>query len=310
MRATLVMLVTITLATNVARAAEYPAAFDYEAPRECPDARAFEAAVAKRAPSAAPQDARVSISGSSSHGYDGQLVVDGHARNVHGATCDETVEALALAVALAAMNEDEDAEPARPERPASPSATEAAPASGAAATKPPGSERRALGVLGLGFGGASGVGPGLAPEVGIFGGLDIDGGAYRLGVNAARSSELSTIHGTARFERWTLDLDACPIAARSGSFRMAPCGRFDAGILRGVGESVENGESSALLWLSIGAGGRVGLDLTRTFFVEGEARAVVPLLRHGFFVRPNDVIHRVPVLAVEAFVLVGHRFSK
>jgi len=291
-----------------AHADEAPVALAYEAPPECPDARAFDAEVAKRAPSANPRDARVAIRGATSLGYDGELVIGGLTRTVHAGTCSETVEALALALALASTDEtDEPDETTAPQMPANDHATTpAAPIAG----PPPKRDAHTRPVIGIGLGGASGVGPGLAPGLALFGGIDVGTRSFRIGVNAARSPESSTSHGTARFERWTVHLDACPVSLREGRLYLAPCIRFDAGALRGSGESLENAASKALVWLSLGAGGRIAFDLTRTIFVEGEARAVAPLLRHVFFVRPNDDIHHVPAVAAEAFVSVGYRFSK
>ena len=165
-------------------------------------------------------------------------------------------------------------------------------------------------MLGVGLGATSGVGPSLAPGLAIFGGLDIGRQSVRIGVAGARSSAISTDLGTARFTRLALYVDGCPISARSGAFELAPCVRFDGGFLRGSGESLENAESSTLPWLAISAGGRLRVDMTTALFVEGEARAAVPLLRHRFFVRPSDTVYRVPVVTAEAFVSVGHRFSK
>lgn len=296
----------LAASTLAARQANAQARASYDVPEGCPDAGAFEEAVARRAPGIATTSTRVAISGSASTGYDGRLELDGLARDVHGATCEETVEALALAVAMAASEDVVETEPAVPSPPRSPVWSRPAPR----APMPVRPAERSHFVAGAGVGAASAVGPGVSPAIAIFGGLEIAGGSLRAGGSAARSAMITTDQGTASFERWALHVDGCPLSVRAGALHAAPCARLDAGVLRGSGESLENAESKALLWLSASAGGRLGLDLGATWFLEGEARVVVPLLRHAFFVRPRDFVHRVPSLAAEAMISMGYRFSK
>jgi len=284
----------------------------YEAPPECPKAHVFDAEVDKRAPGTTTTNARVAITGSTRAGYDGRLVLDGRARDVHAATCDETVQALALAVAMAAM--DDAAEPpgeeaASPEPKGLPNASPAR-RDETAPNSPSPSTTRPQVLLGLGLGAVSGVGPGLAPGLAIFGGLDLGGRTIRFGIGGARSGAVATNLGSARFTRLGLYVDGCPISLRRAAFELSPCARLDGGVLNGSGESLENAEATALPWLAVSAGGRLVVDVMPAFFLEGEARAGVPLLRHTFFVRPNDRVFRVPLVSAEAFVSVGHRFSK
>ena len=140
-----------------AHADEAPVALAYEAPPECPDARAFDAEVAKRAPSANPRDARVAIRGATSLGYDGELVIGGLTRTVHAGTCSETVEALALALALATTDEtDEPDETTAPQMPArdhatTPAAPVAGPRRNATRTHAPSSASGSAARVGLGL---------------------------------------------------------------------------------------------------------------------------------------------------------------
>ena len=288
----------------------------YDAPPECPSAHVFEAEVERRAPGVAKPEARVAVTGSPKAGYDGRLILDGRVRSVHAETCDEAVQALALAVAMAATEEvpqpsdgeDTTGEPT-PVANASPPVASLETRDQTAASAPPRATRPQV-LVGLGLGATSGVGPGLTPGVAIFGGLDLGGPAIRFGLNGARSGTVATDLGSARFTRVTLHVDGCPVTLHRGAFRVSPCARFDGGVLRGSGESLENAESTALPWLAVSAGARLQLDLTDAVFFEGEARASAPLLRHTFFVRPNDTVYRVPLVTAEAFLSIGHRFSK
>lgn len=301
--------VVIAGAAGSARAEDVARA--YEAPPECPGPQVFAAEVEKRTAGRAPRDARIAITRSAVEGYDGQLFLDGVVRDVHAATCAETVQALALAVALAAEDAVED-EPAPAPAPAAPSpgpVVESAPAD--VDEEPPSRvAKRGQALFGLGFGGTSAVGSGLSPELAIFGGVDVDGRSLRAGVSGARGAVLSSSIGTSRVERLALYVDGCPVSVRTGLLRLSPCARLDAGFLHGSGESLENAESRTLLWFALSAGGRASFDVTDALFVETDARAAFPLVRHVFFVRPDDVVYRVPTAAVELSVSLGYRFSK
>ncbi|OJY16705.1 MAG: hypothetical protein BGO98_10925 [Myxococcales bacterium 68-20] len=300
--------VVIAGAAGSARAEDVARA--YEAPPECPGPPVFAAEVEKRTAGRAPRDARITITRSAVEGYDGRLFLDGVVRDVHAATCGETVQALALAVALAAEDGVED-EPEPAPAPAAPSPAPVAESDpDDAAEAPSRVAKRGHALFGLGFGGTSALGTGLSPELAIFGGVDVDGRSLRAGVTGARGAVHTSSIGTSRVERLALFVDGCPVSARAGLFRLSPCARFDVGFLHGSGDSLENAESRSLLWLALSAGGRAGFNVTDALFVETDARAAIPLVRHEFFVRPNDVVYRVPTVAVELSVALGYRFSK
>jgi hypothetical protein len=297
----------IVAVTSFLRSASASSVSAYEAPPECPGPQVFDEEVDRRGVAGrAPRRVRISITKAATDGYDGQLIFDGRARELHASSCDEVVQALALAVAMAA----EDAVEERASPP--PAAVDRAPQARAEDATAPraGSRKRPDAIFGLAFGATNGVGPGVSPELSVFGGLEHDGHSFRLGLSAARSASLATALGTARIERLVLGAEGCPLSVRASVLRVSPCGRIEGGFLRGAGESLENAESSSLPWLAVGVGGRLSLDVTQTLFVEADARAAVPLLRHGFFVRPDDVVYRVPSVTAEVFVAMGYRFSK
>ena len=289
------------------------AATVYEAPPECPKAHVFEAEVEKRSPGTTASNARVAITGSARAGYEGRVILDGQARDIQTATCEEAVQALALAVAMAAIDDAPDAaggDDSLPEPRVLPTASPPPDEDQTAANDPSPSVTGPRPLFGLALGATGGVGPGLAPALAIFGGLDLGGRTIRLGIGGARSGAVATDLGSARFTRVGLYVDGCPISLRRGALELSPCVRLDGGVLRGSGESLENAEATALPWLAASAGGRLLADVTPAFFLEAEARAVAPLLRHTFFVRPNDRVYRMPLVTAEAFISVGHRFSK
>jgi hypothetical protein len=285
----------------------------YEVPRECPGAESFAAEVAKRtATRRPPRGVQITISRAAG-GYSGRLTLDGLTRDLHAATCSELAQALALAVASAAEDEDDETSPVPP-GPARPSAvlpfSPVWRSDEAFVPKTP-PERALELLLGGGIGATSVLGVGVSPELRLFGGIDHGRGwSLRVGGSVVRSAERSTAVGSSRFERWAIQLEGCPATARHASLFISPCGRLTVGALRGMGESVENAESTSLLWLSVATGGRLGIDLGRRVFVEAEAQVVLPLLRHGFYVRPNEVVQRVPVLGVDGSIALGYRFSK
>lgn len=309
---TLAASVCVVVAGSAGTARAEDVARAYAAPPECPGPRVFAAEVEKRTSGTAPPDVRITIERSAVEGYDGRLFLDGLVRDVHAATCAETVQALALAVALAADDAGEDETAPAPSASAASSpalAAERAPAD-VAAEAPSRVAKRAEALLGLAFGGTSALAAGLSPELALFGGVDFDGRSLRAGVSGARGAEVSSASGTSRVERLSLHADGCPVSARTGVLRVSPCARLDVGVLRGAGQALENAESRSLLWLAISGGGRAGVDVTDALFVEADARAAVPLLRHTFFVRPSDVVYRVPVATVELSLSVGYRFPK
>lgn len=290
----------------------------YTAPAACPGVDVFRSEVAKRvgadrAIGSVVGRARTVIAGSDGAGYDGTLNLDGRMRSVHAATCDEVVQALALAAALAAEEIVADPPEAPPEPPATavPSVAPSPPpvVVDRRAAPPTSPSTQSAFFVGAGLGATGAVGPTVAPELFVFGGLDIDGRSVRLALDVARSSDMSTPVGTARFERWSVRADGCPLSVRFG-VRLSPCVRFDGGVLRGVGESITNAESSSFAWLAVGVGAKVELDLGRTLFLAGDIQAGFPLLRHGFFVRPNDIVFEVPAVFGEAALSLGYRFSK
>ncbi|AKV02362.1 hypothetical protein AKJ09_09025 [Labilithrix luteola] len=302
-----------TAMTKVARAETAPVS--YAAPPECPDVDAFRAEIEKRADAGRVlARAHTSIAKSAEHGYDGTLRIDDRARDVHAATCEEVVQALALAAALAA--EEMAAEAPMPPEPAiSPVApVKEVPAPPSAAVDRPRPVTREPEnddgiVLGAGLGATGAVGPTVAPEVFVFGGFELDGRSLRLALDVARSSDMDTVAGTARFERWSARVDGCPLSVRFG-VRLSPCVGFEGGLLRGMGQSISNAEASSLVWLSLGVGGRADLDLTRSLFVAADVQLGFPLLRHGFFVRPSDVVYEVPAVFGQAALSLGYRFSE
>src|SRR5262249_44756944 len=153
--------------------------------------------------------------------------------------CVEVVQALALAVAMVSTEELADTPQAQGVASAAPPATqESVDRTPNVSAGPP---KKGLPiVLGVGLGASGVVGRRLASELSVFGGVESAKGSLRGGVGAARSETLSTPLGTARLERWALRVEGCPITVRPADLRMSPCVRLDGGVLRGIGESIQN----------------------------------------------------------------------
>lgn len=290
-------------------------AVTYDAPSDCPGAQSFAAEVDRRRSArvgssrALPDGAEIVITKAAPPAaYHGRLRLDGGLREVDGATCVEVVEALALIVAVA----EEELEAAPPAQPPTP-----APAPvpvGASMVEGPGpaprAESGARAVAGVALGVTTAAAPEASPLVEVFGGIGWRGASVRLVAAASRSFEITTPGGTARFERWTGRVVGCALTIELAALHLTPCLATEAGALIGSGLSMVNASSSALAWAAAAAGGRLEWDLSRHLFVEADARAILPLLRHRYVARPEVTAFAVPALAFEGSLGVGYRFSK
>lgn len=327
----------VSLATALSAPAALAAPLErYEAPPSCPTREAFEAEVARRTSSPADgafRHARVRITRAPKDGVDGRLELDGYAREVHGASCREVTQALALALATAldasstadGARQSEEEEGARDAAHVPPGASSPKPRAfldgrwaldaprereGGETTWATVPDERLWGVVGSALGGTSALGPGVAPEVSVFGGIERLGRSARLYGGFGQSDTLVGETGSAQLARYAVGLEVAPLAFSLGRLRATPLARFDAGVLQGTGRDVESPESHALPWLAVSAGGRLSYELTSAASVGVDARASAPLLHHAFFFRPNDLVYATPALVAEASISLAYRFSK
>lgn len=252
----------------------------YTAPADCPDADAFFAGIHARANAVRAEHGdrtfRVSVT-SDAAVVRGELEVaaaDGTTttREVSGATCAETVTALALVAALAI---EERAVREVPRPPA------AAPAWQVAA--------------GAGIARYSRIMPASVFGISAFGAARHDHLRLRIGFATTQRAEVSV----ADF-RWTIGrAEVCPFAWTAGRFEAAPCGGFEAGVLDGRGTQVAMPTSDARPWLAPDATLRLALRFGRAA-LELEGLVAAPLVRDRFVIVPTTTIHQVPAVTAGA----------
>ena len=289
---------------------------DYDAPAGCPDSTAFAAEVRARAPrtsNVAAPAVNVKITASSSpppaNAFEGSVVItddsgESPSRAVRGDSCAEVVRALALAVAMT-FDPAESAPP--PAVIAPPPPAPAAP-DRAGETTAPAPERLhiAAGLIGSA---ESGVGPLVAPAVGIYGDLAAASLSLRLGATRAVSPIVERAVGSARFARTTATLDACPLRWRAtANVSAVPCVAIEIGSLTSDGRSTVDPESASRLWIATGLSARLVWEAAGPLFFELEGRANVPLTRDTFIFRPAEEVFKAPIVAFSAGLSAGVRF--
>ncbi len=265
-----------------------PIQLAYSAPDGCPDEGAFFAQLQHRArairvaePTA--RSFRVEIAGDGD-GFRGRLevsAVDGDttARDVHGATCVETVSALALVSALAIEER-------------------------AAVVRVTKAEARRVGPLHFALGTGAQVDGGIAPaEIFSFGAFAslrrANGWQLRLGFARSARSDVTMPEGDASF-RWTIaTIDACPLSFTTGRWSAAPCAGFQGGVLTAVGSDVGMASNVDRPWLAPDATVRLRVAIGR-FAVELAGMVAAPLIRDRFYIAPSTTIDHVPAVTAGA----------
>jgi hypothetical protein len=261
----------------------------YAAPSGCPDADAFFAGIHARANAVRADHGqrtfRVTITTDADTTVRGRLVVDGPdgstTREVYGATCAETVSALALVAALAIEER----------------ATREAPRPSPTAIAPPHEPWHVAAGAGIGL--YSGIAPTAAYGVPVFVAANYHRARFRLGFARTERVDAVVAAGTTDF-RWTIGrVQACPFAFAIDRFEAAPCAGFEAGILDGRGTQVAMPASDTRPWLAPEAVLRLSVHLGPAA-LELEGLVAVPLVRDRFFIAPSTTVHQIPVLTTGA----------
>jgi hypothetical protein len=274
----------------------------YQVPDGCPVRAAFEAQVLSRLTgrSASAGQLRLGVEvvqdGSAAAApFSGRLHVGdegtmANTREVHGASCAEVVEALAL---LAALSLETRAEP------------EAARVESAAVQAPevPPAARWTKGPLALALAqsaaapeGALGAGVGVALQAPAYGVLTpwLMLALYR---TLKSSASLPDNSASATFTLTAVYVVGCPVRwPATGWWSLRPCMDFDLGRLsgRGLDSTQTEIETQRGLWASIGLGGRAEINVWGPVWLAALVGAVVPLARHEFYFAPDAVIFHVP----------------
>ncbi len=307
--AALALATVVTRATGVAAGDAAAPASDaepiqlaYSAPDGCPDDGAFFAQLQHRArairvtdPSARSFRVEITADGD---GFRGRLevsAVDGATttRDVHGATCVETVSALALISALALDDRGSAAAGRR-----------GSIEDRAGVARVTTSEARQVRPLHLALGTGVEVDGGIAPAgiytVGAFAALRrTNGWQLRLGFARSARSDVTMPEGDASF-RWTIaTLDACPLAFTIGRWSAAPCAGVQGGVLTAIGSDVGMASNADRPWLAPDATVRLRVAIGR-FAVELAGMVAAPLIRDRFYIAPSTTVDHVPPVTAGA----------
>lgn len=286
---------------------------EFNAPAECPDARAFTAGITgrtERARIAKGEDAaRVEVTIESALGNEGRVRITGPGRDpiersVRGAGCSEIVDALALITALAF-----DPEASSESRPAPPPEPEPVP-------KPPPPVATVSGEgLHWAFAGALGVvgvdtalpGSDLGIEANV--GADSEGAllAPKVFLFARRvSGDVAKSEGRAEFSVTSFGLVGCPLRIPAlGAFSFRPCAGFELGAIsaEGLGLLVEKRETK--FWSAPILGARGGWRFASRFFAAAATEVRFPLQRQHYSFESGEKVHDIPRISLDLSLEVG-----
>ncbi len=237
-------------------------------------------------------------------------------REVLGDTCEEVVSALALIAALA-IDPHASTVPT-PVPVASPTTAEVAqPIAPARAESPPHSGRAGREAWHLGTSVGASVTGGIGPQLAAGGALAIQLVAPRawpvvpgasLGFERASSDASDSPRGTATFT-WTVGfLEVCPLRYWLGPVSLAPCARFEAGTLTGVGYDIVPSRSSTQAWAALGGAVRAEWSFAGPLFVSLEGGLRAPFVQPTFFFEPDSVVYRPPDVAGAGSASLGAYF--
>lgn len=298
LRAHAIAVLVVAGAAGTAAADPERIAVQYTVPAGCPDQAAFVAAIQTRATAVVAVDgARLFVvtihAAADAAPITGTLsiIADGAetTRELTGATCAETVDALALAAALA-IEEQAAATPA-PVEPAAVVRVDPP------AVPPPRLTPRSWRIAaGAGVARFGGVTPAGVFAVAVHASLGRDRGPrFRIGVARSERDDIATATGGADLRATLVRLDACPIALVRGRFDAAPCAGLELGALTAHGADVTMATGDTRPWVAPDAALRLRARSGR-FAIELEGAIAFPLIRDRFVILPSTTVHEVPAV--------------
>jgi len=319
----------LSTATAHADPESEPVRVDYSAPTTCPGKEAFLDGILGRTARARRANdtdrARVFVvaiteGGQESRGHLAIRAPDGAEteREVVGDTCEEVVSALALIAALAIDPHAKAGPTAAPVTPPTAAPLNVAqPITPARAESPPHSEGAGRETWHLGTSVGASVTGGIGPQLAAGGALAIQLVAPRtwpvvpgasLGFERASSDASDSPRGTATFT-WTVGfLEVCPLRGWLGPVSLAPCARFEAGTLTGVGYDIVPSRSSTQAWAALGGAVRAEWSFAGPLFVSLEGGLRAPFVQPTFFFEPDSVVYRPPDVAGAGSASLGAYF--
>jgi hypothetical protein len=227
---------------------------------------------------------------------DGDLTV----REVPGVSCQEVEAAMAL---IAALMVDPLAGQTHRKRPESAFRPDLAPR-----PKPPSWSLRAEHRLMA----RTATTPNLAWGQALGAMLTYEAGALKpsVGLGAELTNGTATAaHGSAELKLTTARLVACPLGAQPGSvLDLRLCATAELGRLRGSGFATAAPASKAIVWSSAGVDAQARYELMRPLWIGLEGGFTFPFTREGFYIDPDETLHRVPAWGLAFGVGLGLRF--
>jgi hypothetical protein len=246
-------------------------------------------------------------------------------RRVQGANCDDVMQALALAAAVAldpsvllpatvTIPAPETTVPANPPPTIAPAGVESVnirkpvdpPSSSSSRIDP----RFELGAASVG---SVLLSSGISPGVAMFGRWTPAGsGRFRptigMAVTYLRNDVLGS-PGAAQASLTGLVVTLCGMAWGASIMTVQPCGLVMAGLLSVSGHQVVRTSSVDLLWLSAGAVLRTAAHLGHGFALDLEAGVSVPFLSREFYTTlPSHVVEKTPTISPMAGLGLAYGF--
>jgi hypothetical protein len=279
----------------------------------CGDTGALETRLAKRgiAPAPAEDPAALTVAEITARttdgGAEGTFVLAGPSgisrRSLTAPSCEDLLDALAFAMALALESPDEPTPPP-PRALATPPERDAPRSSDA---RPP-----------LRWGGAAsmGIGIGTSPaaalvvsatarvESGVVSGLSPAG---RIGIAFTLPSEAAGQGAELAFAAQAGLLDLCPLRLGSRALGFRPCARVQVGRLQARSQGLSGARLENRVWGSAGLVLEASLELGLGTYVALEASAAAPLRRDEFFIGATSFF-TVPVIVASGSLGFGVHF--
>jgi hypothetical protein len=235
-------------------------------------------------------------------------------RRVQGAKCDDVVQALSLAAAVAldpgflfsAPSTVAAPETPGPESPPPPIAQATSESVGSQPMTDSPSSRASERASRFEFGTASVasalLSSGLSPGLAFFGRWTLaGGGAFRPTVGMAITyfrNDVFQSPGVAHASLAGLGATMCPLGWSASIMTVKPCGLVMAGVLAASGHRVARTSSVHLFWLSAGGILRAAVFLGRGLSLDLEAGISAPFIKRKFYTtKPGNVVEETPAIS-------------
>lgn len=149
---------------------------------------------------------------------------------------------------------------------------------------------------------------GVSAAIGAFSGHDDATSDFFLELSYLATPPERVLGATATFRFAVARPGVCPVSARFGALRVAPCIAAELGALTARGEDIPIATASTRFFGAAELFVRADLTLSRIFFLSVDAGVNAPFTRYEFlFQDPDTKIHRIPPLTASGGVRIGAR---